>query len=184
MSHQVTSLIQFSVFRRPSKTSVLPSFPKQQVVRLRDYFQTMDPCGGENWAYPGIVCSGWKWLFDGLIVNAGTSWSSAYLQVYTRALSCAWMRQKYAPFEVRIITIVHELWLTIHYSFSLVSCWLGSIIFPFNTKRASVSLQHWHTERKIFSGQLTTETIVSFALRSLYHRNGLNPSSINCCSSV
>ena len=119
MSHQVTSLVQFSVFRRPSKTSVLPSFPKQQVVRLRDYFQTMDPCGGENWAYSRIVCSGWKWLFDGLIVNAGTSWSSAYLQVYTRASSCAWTHQKYAPFEVRIITIVHELWLTIHLVFRL-----------------------------------------------------------------
>ena len=148
MSHQVTSLVQFSVFRHPSKTSVLHSFLKQQVVRLRDYFLTMDPCGGEIWAYSGIVCSGWKWLFYGLIVNTGTSWSSTNLQVYTRASSCAWTRQKYAPFEVRIITIVHELWLTLHYVFSLVSCWLGSNFSHFNTKRASVSPQHWHTERK------------------------------------
>ena len=149
MSHQVTSLVQFSVFRRPSKTSVLHSFSKTTSSRLRDYFQTGDPCGGENQEFSGIVCSGWKWLFDGLNVNASTSWSSTYLQVYTRASSCAWTRQKYAPFEVRIITIVHELWLTIHYSFSLVSCWVGSIkILPFNTQRASMSLWHWHTERQ------------------------------------
>ena len=144
MSHQVTSLVQFSVFRRPSKTSVLHSFPKH-VVRLRDYFQTMDPCGGENWAYFGIVCSGWKWLFDGLIVNAGTSWSSAYLQVYTRASSCAWTRQKYTPFEVWIITIVHELWLTIHYGF--FACFvIGLQNFPFQHQmgeRESSTLTHW-----------------------------------------
>ena len=144
----------------------------------------MDPCVVEDWAYSGIVCSGWKWLFDGLIVNANTSRSSAYLQVYTRASSCAWKRQKYTPFEVRIITIVHELWLTIHYGFSLVSCWFGSILYLLNAKQASVSLRHWHTERWFFTGHFTTETIVSFALRSLYHQNGFDPSSINCCSSV
>ena len=48
-------------------------------------------------------------------------------------------------------------------------------------ERESSTLTHWAV---FFTGHLTTETIVSFALRSLYHQNGFDPSSINCCSSV
>ena len=123
---------------------MLHSFSKTSSSRLRVYFQTVNPCGEENQKFSGIVWSGWKWLFDGLNVNASTSWSFTYLQVYMRASSCAWTRQKYAPFEVWIITIVHELWLTLHYCFVLSNEW-----DPFNSpfqhltgERESLTLTH------------------------------------------
>ena len=90
---------------------------------------------------------------------------------------------KYAPFEVRNITIVHELWLTLHCIALLVSCWLESNYYSLSTpnRRAWVP-PHWQNERKKFSGRLITETFVSFALRSLYHQNGSTYSSIKCSS--
>ena len=95
-------------------------------------------------------------------MNVSTSWSSAYLQVYTCASSYAWTRQKYAPFEVRVInctwTVAHDTFIV----FSLFWCWFRSNLHLLNTQQASVSLRHWHTER-LFCGTLTIETIASFS---------------------
>ena len=72
-------------------------------------------------------------------------------------------------------TIVHELWLTIDYCFRLF-CVDSGQIYTFSTgERESSTLTHWAV---FFTGHLTTETFVCFALRSLYHQNGFDPSSI------
>ena len=91
---------------------------------------------------------------------------------------------KYAPFEVRTITIVHELWLTLH-CFCFASFVLIGIQFlPFQHQTGEREFLHTDTVSGKFLGRLTTETFVSFALRSHYHRNGSTYSAITCWSSV
>ena len=55
---------------------------------------------------------------------------------------------KYAQFEVRNITIVHELWLTLHCIASLVSCWLESNYSLSTPNRQAWVPPHWQNERK------------------------------------
>ena len=108
------------------------------------------------------------------IVNASTSWSSAYLQVYTRASSCAWTRQKFAPFEVRVINCS---WTVAHDTFIVFACLvLIPVKFapsqPSTGEHESATLTYWAV---VFCGPLTTETIASFCPSLPLPSNGIDP---------
>ena len=91
---------------------------------------------------------------------------------------------KYAPFEVRTITIVHELWLT-KYCVCFACFVLIDIQFlPFQRQTGERESLHTDTVSGKFLRRLTTETFFSFALCSHYHQNGSTYSAKTCCSSV
>ena len=104
---------------------------------------------------------------------------------YTRVLRAAHGRVKVR--SIRGWELYNCTWTVAHITLYCFACFvlIGiQLLFPFNTKQASVSpptLTKWAEK---FSGRLTIETFVSFALRSLYHQNGSTYSSIKCCSSV
>ena len=99
----------------------------------------MDLCGGEIWAYCGIVTVVGNVSLTDLIVNTGTSWSYTNLQVCTRSSSCAWMRQSTLHSRFRPLQLYMNYGSRYIVFVSLVSCWLVSNFFPSNTKQASVS---------------------------------------------
>ena len=143
----------------------------------------MDPCVGVVWEYSWIFFLWLEWLFDGYIVNAGTSWSSAYLQVYKRASSWAWTRQQYAPFKVRVFnctwTVAHDTFIV----FRLFSVDSGPFAPSQHStgERESATLTHWAV---VFAGLWLLKLSLVLALRSLCHHMEVIICSINCCSSV